>query len=146
MSMSENPDNEAVGYGRPPAATRFKAGQSGNPRGRPQGAKNLLTDLREELSEKIQIREGGTERRVSKQRAFIKSLVAAAVKGDVRATTALVSLCARAFPEDRDDSEERKAAPADDQILQDFITREIDRRSKREGDTRLHAENSSKGE
>lgn len=28
----------AVGYGRPPVATRFKNGQSGNPRGRPPNA------------------------------------------------------------------------------------------------------------
>jgi Family of unknown function (DUF5681) len=28
-----------VGYGKPPLETRFKQGQSGNPRGRPRGAK-----------------------------------------------------------------------------------------------------------
>lgn len=28
-----------VGYGRPPEETRFKKGQSGNPRGRPKGSK-----------------------------------------------------------------------------------------------------------
>jgi hypothetical protein len=30
--------NERVGYGRPPMMTRFRPGQSGNPRGRPKGA------------------------------------------------------------------------------------------------------------
>ena len=33
--------NERVGYGRPPTTTRFRPGQSGNPRGRPKGARNL---------------------------------------------------------------------------------------------------------
>ena len=42
-SMSEPPNpletsaNYTVGYGRPPRKTRFKKGQSGNPRGRRKG-------------------------------------------------------------------------------------------------------------
>lgn len=31
----KTPNDQAVGYGRPPASTRFQKGQSGNPRGRP---------------------------------------------------------------------------------------------------------------
>ncbi len=30
-------DDGKIGYGRPPKHTRFKAGQSGNPKGRPKG-------------------------------------------------------------------------------------------------------------
>jgi Family of unknown function (DUF5681) len=143
--MSKNDSDGAVGYGRPPVGSRFKPGQSGNPRGRPKGTRNLLSDLRDELSEKIRIREGGKELRVSKQRAFVKSLVAAAVKGDVRATTALVSLCARAFDE-RDSPEERKNSPADDEILEDFLAREIDRRSKISPNSRPQAEDPTEKE
>ena len=33
------PWDPEIGYGRPPKATRFKPGQSGNPNGRPKGAK-----------------------------------------------------------------------------------------------------------
>src|SRR5260370_264174 len=32
----------AVGYGKPPVHTRFKKGQSGNPRGLPKGSRNRL--------------------------------------------------------------------------------------------------------
>ena len=86
-----------VGYRRPPKATRFKPGRSGNPKGRPKGSPNLATDLSAELGEQITVREGGQARRVSKQRALIKSLTAKALQGDVRATTALLALYAGAF-------------------------------------------------
>lgn len=33
---TDNPRDDGVGYGRPPTATQFKPGQSGNPRGRPR--------------------------------------------------------------------------------------------------------------
>ena len=103
-----------VGYRRPPKATRFKAGQSGNPKGRPRGSPNLATDLSAELGEQITIREGGQARQVSKQRALIKSLMAKALQGDVRATTALLALYARSIPES---PEEEGAAVEEDELL-----------------------------
>ena len=84
-----------VGYGKPPKHTRFQPGQSGNPRGRPKGTKNLKTDLMEELGEKILVREGDHARQVSKQRAMVKALLARALKGDVRAANLLLSMMMR---------------------------------------------------
>ena len=84
-----------VGYGKPPARTRFKKGQSGNPRGRPKGTKNLKTDLLEELQEHIPVREGNREYRLSKQRALLKSLTAKAIKGDARAANVVLNLVMR---------------------------------------------------
>lgn len=81
-----------VGYGRPPKHTRFQKGQSGNPKGRPKGAKNLKTDLEEELQESITVTVEGKQRRISKQRALIKSFVAKALKGEIRASTTLFNL------------------------------------------------------
>src|ERR1700732_188716 len=88
-----------VGYRKPPKTTRFEARKSGNPKGRPKGSTNLATDLSAELSEQIIVREGGQARRVTKQRALIKSLTAQALQGDVRATTALLGLYARVMSE-----------------------------------------------
>ena len=65
-----------VGYGRPPRHSRFKKGQSGNPKGRVNGTKNLKTDLNEELQETILVREGTRAIRISKQRAIVKTLIA----------------------------------------------------------------------
>jgi hypothetical protein len=92
-----------VGYRKPPEATRFKPGQSGNPRGRPKGSLNLATDLSAELGEQITVREGGRQRRISKQRALVKSLMAKALQGDVRATTAVLALYARVISEPEDE-------------------------------------------
>ena len=43
--MDDRKDPEAadyvVGYGRPPKATQFAPGKSGNPRGRPKGSRTL---------------------------------------------------------------------------------------------------------
>lgn len=64
-----------TGKFRPPVAGQF-AVDDGRPRGRrPKGVKNLMTEWREELDQKITINEGGTARKVTKRRALIKSKV-----------------------------------------------------------------------
>jgi hypothetical protein len=122
--MSE-PEEKKVGYGRPPVATRFKPGQSGNPKGRPKGSLNLKTDLRSELSEKIQIREGQRSLKVSKQRAMLKALVAEALKGNARAANVVLTLVGKLF-EPAAAAEEIPALTTDDQaILERFLARRI---------------------
>lgn len=45
--------DDEVGYQKPLEKSRFKKGQSGYRKGRPNGTKNLKTDLNEELQEQI---------------------------------------------------------------------------------------------
>jgi len=99
-------DRYKIGYGKPPKATQFKRGRSGNPDGRPKGSSKLATDLAAELSEQITVREEGRSRRISKQRALIKSLMARALQGDVRATAAMLALYARVITEPPDDPDD----------------------------------------
>ena len=83
---------ERVGYGRPPAATRFRPGQSGNPRGRPKGARNFSTVIASALGERVAVTENGRRRRITKLEAAIKQLVNRAAAGEARATALLLQL------------------------------------------------------
>lgn len=73
-----------VGYGKPPLHSQFKPGQSGNPKGRRKGARGFNAELDEELNQMIQVTENGRPRKIRKQTAMIKSLVAKAMKGDAK--------------------------------------------------------------
>jgi Family of unknown function (DUF5681) len=85
-------DGYDVGYGKPPNSTRFRKGQSGNPKGRPRGAKNFSTILAEELQQPVVVRENGRQKAISKLRASIKQLVNKAASGEPRAIKALFDM------------------------------------------------------
>jgi hypothetical protein len=122
--MPDKSKNE-VGYKRPPKHSQFQPGQSGNPGGRAKHDRNFQTDLREELSSTITVTESGHTIEVSKQRAIIKTFIAAAIKGDMRAVASLLTLCARNAEPDED---EREPSPEELEILDSFLRRERDRR------------------
>lgn len=120
-----------VGYGKPPVATRFKKGQSGNPRGRPVGTRNLKTDLTEELAERIVVRENDQPRRVSKQRALIKTLTAKALKGDTRAANVLLNLLWRFIAQEPPTEPAVDLSAEDQAILAAFAPRLANRPRKK---------------
>jgi hypothetical protein len=81
-----------VGYGKPPRHTRFKKGQSGNPRGRPKGSKNLPTLLTEALNEPVVVAENGRRRKITMRQAIIKQLVKRSATADLRAMKILLDM------------------------------------------------------
>ena len=93
------PEDDEVGYKKPPRHSRFKKGRSGNPKGRPKGKKNLATHLDRILNERIRIKEGDKVFKITKAEAMLKSLVQKALKGDVKATN-LMLMALRQFSED----------------------------------------------
>lgn len=87
--MTDDIDSEAtVGYGKPPRDGQFASGHSGNPRGRPKGAKNKTTILREIASEEHRVTIGGEAKPVKTIDLFFMRLRELAMKGDEKALDA----------------------------------------------------------
>lgn len=82
----------AVGRGKPPRKSQFKKGKSGNPKGRPKGSRNFANVLSEELNQKIEVRENGVMRKISKQDALLKAIFAKALNGDLKAAQTIVAM------------------------------------------------------
>jgi hypothetical protein len=81
---SEKPEYK-VGYKKPPVATRFKPGQSGNRHGRPKKSKNVSTIVGKEASSLVSIIEQGRRKMLSKIEISIKHLANKAASGDLKA-------------------------------------------------------------
>ena len=90
------PDDEEpgykVGYKKPPLHTRFRKGQSGNPRGRPRGSKNFSTLLSDALNEPVVITEDGRRRKISKRELGVRQLANKFAMAEAQATKMLLGL------------------------------------------------------
>ena len=111
-----------IGYGRPPEKTRFRPGQSGNPRGRPKGSKNFETEFLDEMSQRVTIVEKGRKINVSKQRALIKYLFQQAVAGNAKAFEAIHKLIERyGDRHETSDPEPVRLSAADQAIMDELL-------------------------
>jgi len=81
-----------VGFRSPPVATRWKPGQSGNPAGKPKGAKNLATVIKAEAESKVVIKDAaGNTKKITKLEAIVKTVVMKALKGDAKAISIMLA-------------------------------------------------------
>jgi hypothetical protein len=97
MSDQKSSDSSdyTVGYRRPPKATRFVAGKSGNPKGRPKGSRSIGTILRDIIQQKIAVSENGKTRRMPVLEVTFRRLASDAMRSDPRAIKLLLSLIER---------------------------------------------------
>jgi hypothetical protein len=122
MPRDENGEYE-VGYGKPPRYTRFKKGQSGNPRGRPKGSKNLTTLLGEALNEPVIVAENGGRRKITVREAIIKQLVKRSATTDLRAIKILLDMVRDIEGQIEPALETRTFTEADEKVIKQLRAR-----------------------
>ena len=74
-----------VGYGNPPAHTRFQPGQSGNPKGRPKANKGLSEVVLKEAARRIKVTTPTGDKRITKLEALARTVGDGALRGDPKA-------------------------------------------------------------
>lgn len=83
-AAAKQPDDYAVGYAKPPQHSRFKKGQSGNPKGRPRGSINIRTAMIEVLKESVTVTENGRQSKISRPQALARQAFTQAFKGNAK--------------------------------------------------------------
>jgi len=129
------PGPDRVGYGKPPKEHQFRPGQSGNPKGRPKGAKNkppatayeqrLDALLLEEFYREVGVPVGGEMQTVTKAGLGMRALMARAIKGSVPAIRLSTEMARRVEARQVREQEEAFRAMAQWKI---DGTREVERR------------------
>ena len=116
-------DDDRSGSRPPPRNSRFKPGESGNPTGRPKGTRNLKTDLTCLMRKRVQIREDGQQRDVSRQELLLLRLFERAAKGDVRAANSLINMVMKLTPDTEQQLAASDVSETDKQIIAEFFRR-----------------------
>jgi hypothetical protein len=102
-SRSAGEDND-VGYGKPPRAHQFEPGKSGNPKGRPKGAKSAETILHELLQQRISLNERGRTRRITILEGILRRIAEDCLKGNIKSAAFVLNRLQAMSSDETDES------------------------------------------
>ena len=121
---SGQPPNEFdIGYRRPPKASQFQPGRSGNPRGRPKGGRKVGAVLQELMNAKVTVTEHGRTRRVSRLEVMLLQLANDATRGDPRALKLILDVADRYGRQAEGSVQSEDMTSEDLEILADYLQR-----------------------
>ena len=115
----------AIGYKRPPKATQFKPGQSGNRKGRPKGSLNFSTVIEKELNSCVSVTENGRRKQVTKREIIGKQMINKAAAGDLKAIAVVLNetRAQEAVPVGGFSSVQQTLAPVEQAVLASALER-----------------------
>lgn len=119
-----------VGYGKPPRKSRFRKGQSGNPKGRPKGSLNFATVARKVLSKRVSMNLNGKQRSVPVYEAILIRQCLGGLEGKQRAVEQILKLAAEVMGAEPDHAVETLSND-DRKILEGFLERHGSLKSRR---------------
>jgi Family of unknown function (DUF5681) len=96
-----------IGYCKPPMTTRFRKGQSGNPKGRGKGMKNFNAAFMKAMNQKVTVSLNGKPTKISKLDAAAMQLANNAARGDKNSIQFAVTLMQELEPPVRAEQDTR---------------------------------------
>jgi Family of unknown function (DUF5681) len=110
-----------VGYRRPPKATRFVPGVSGNSKGRPKGARGFAAQLMAAFQKKIVVTDNGRTRKLTTFEVVLRRLANDAMRGEPSAIKLWLALAERYLVSSESPVEVRDLVTEDFRILAEYL-------------------------
>jgi len=127
-----------VGYGRPPKHSRFKKGNSGNPKGRPRKSRNAKMVIREVLRTNVDVTLNGKKKSIPVLEAVLRRLAGAAIsKNDLKAAHQLVNLAFRVEDDEITPGDDSADSEVDQEIIEAFLVKQIAERDAEKRQARI---------